>query len=180
MVEIVFRQWEELNINNLAEITCETRRYEGLGDYTVDQVEEYLKNMNKRFPAEIALVAFEDDKILGWMGVERVTEQIGEIGIWQPFVSQGPDRDKLAQHMIAKSITYAQENGIRRMEIGFGEISESNLDTYQQRQEWYESEGWNKLEDDNFMVANPMAKRVMEEPQLPDGFILQPLLEVDL
>ncbi|MHA2236649.1 MAG: GNAT family N-acetyltransferase [Candidatus Thorarchaeota archaeon] len=179
MVRTVLRKWEELDIKHLAEITSETRRYEGLGDYTVDQVEEYLRNINDRFPAEIAVVAIENEKIIGWMSVERVTEQIGEIGRWQPFVSQGPDRDKLAQHMIAKSSTYARENGIRRMEIGFGEISEPNLETYNQRQDWYESEGWNKLEDNNFMVTNPMVQRKLEEPKLPDGFSLQPLLEED-
>ncbi|MHA2046864.1 MAG: GNAT family N-acetyltransferase, partial [Candidatus Thorarchaeota archaeon] len=179
MVRTVLRKWEELDIKHLAEITSETRRYEGLGDYTVDQVEEYLININERFPAEIAVVAIENEKIIGWMSVERVTEQIGEIGRWQPFVSQGPDRNKLAKLMISKSSTYARENGIRRIEIGFGEISEPNLETYNQRQDWYESEGWNKLEDNNFMVTNPMVQRTLEEPKLPGGFSLQPLLEED-
>ena len=108
MVKIVLRKWEDLDIRQLAEMTRETRRYEGLGDYTVDQVEEYLKNMNERFPIESAIVASEDDRILGWMGIERVTEQIGEIGRWQPFVGQQPERNEVAQQLISAVNSYAQ------------------------------------------------------------------------
>lgn len=179
MVKIVIRKWEDMDIKQLAEMTQETRRYEGLGDYSVDQVEEYLRNMNERFPIESALVAIEDDQILGWMGIERVTEQIGEIGRWHPFVGQRPERNEVAQQLISTVNSYARENGIKRMEIGFGEVSETSLDTFKQRQVWYESEDWNKLEDDYFMVTNPMEYHQVQEPNIPDGFKLSPLSEVD-
>ena len=179
MVKIVLRKWEDLDIRQLAEMTRETRRYEGLGDYTVDQVEEYLKNMNERFPIESAIVASEDDRILGWMGIERVTEQIGEIGRWQPFVGQQPERNEVAQQLISAVNSYARENGIKRMEIGFGEVSETSLDTFNQRKSWYESEDWNKLEDNYFMVTNPMEDHQVQVPSIPEGFKLKPLSEVD-
>jgi ribosomal protein S18 acetylase RimI-like enzyme len=177
MIEIKQKKWEDLDVRALAEITAEVRRDEGLGNYSVEQVEEYLRTMNERFPIEIALLAMEEDQILGWLGVERVTEQIGEIGRWQPFV-QGLERNKVAQQLISRINTYARENEIKRMEIGFGEISEANLDTFKMKQMWYESEDWNKLEDDFFMVVNPMEIAV-QEPKLPEGFNLRPLLEVD-
>ncbi|MHA2026941.1 MAG: GNAT family N-acetyltransferase [Candidatus Thorarchaeota archaeon] len=179
MVKIVIRKWEDMDIRQLAEMTRETRQYERLGDYTVDQVEEYLRNMNERFPIESALVAKKDKQILGWMGIERVTEQIGEIGRWQPFVGQQPERNEVAQQLISGVNRYARENGIKRMEIGFGDVSEANSDTFKQRQLWYESEDWSKLEDDYFMVTNPTEDHQVQEPTIPEGFKLRPLSEVD-
>lgn len=178
MADIILRKWEDLDIRLLAEMTCEIRRYEGLGDYSVDQVEEYLRNLHERFPIEIALLAIDEDKILGWIGIERVTEQIGEIGRWQPFVTQETDRNNVAKQLISKINSYAQENGMSRMEIGFGEIDENNLGTYEQRQSWYDSEGWNKLEDSYFMVVNKM-DCVVQEPRLPEGFNLRHLIDVN-
>lgn len=178
MVEIKKMKWEDLDIRALAEISAEVRKHEGLGDYTIDQAEDYLRNMNDRFPIEIALLAVENNQVQGWLGIERVTEQIGEIGRWQPFIVQETERNKIAKQLISQINNYAQENGVNRMEIGFGGLSESNLATYRQRQVWFENEGWNKLEDTNFMACSP-SESESHAIELPNGFDLKPLLEFD-
>ena len=178
MAEIMFRKWEELDIKALAEISAKVRESEGLGVYTPKQVEEYLRTMNERDPMEVVALAMENGQIVGWMGIERVTDNIGEVGRWQPFVKSDMDKRKIAQLLIANIIDYATSNDMTRVEIGFGEISENNLDTFNTRCSWYESEDWKKLEDSNFMVGNPI-ETAIPEIQLPDDFELQPLLDFD-
>ncbi len=178
MVEILYRKWKELDIKALAEISAKVREAEGLGVYTPKQVEEYLRTMNERYPMEIVALAMDNGQIVGWMGIERVTDNIGEVGRWQPFVKSDTDKRKIARLLIANIIDYATSNDMNRVEIGFGEISENNRDTFNTRCSWYESEGWKKLEDSNFMVGNPI-ETAISGIQLPDDFELQPLLDSD-
>lgn len=178
MMNIVLRKWEELDIRHLAKITSEIRMFEGIGDQTVDTVEEYLKSVNERYPLEIVLLIIEDEQILGWLGFERISENLGEISRWHPFVLQETNRDVVAQLLISKINSYARDNGVSRMEVGFGGLSETSVGTYNQRQSWYESEGWTKIEDNNFMSVNPMDYAI-EDPGMLEGFNLRPLLDVN-
>ncbi len=177
-MNIILQKWEDLDIRHLAEITADIRTYEGLGDQTAEEVEDFLNVSNERYPLEIVLLLVEDQKILGWLGLERVTESMGEISRWHPFVVQETDRDIVAQQLISKVISYARDNGMSRMEVGFGGLSETNIGTYNKRQSWYESAEWNKLEDNSFMFINPM-DTLIEGAGIPEGFNLRPLLDVD-
>lgn len=159
-------------------MSAKVRKLEGLGDYTSEQVEAYLKTMNERFPIEVALLALEEDRILGWMGIERVTENIGEVGRWQPFVSSAKNKQKIARGLISKITEYAKSNGMTRIEVAFGGISDENSETFKTRSSWYEAEGWYKLEDTDFMVSN-LGTSGISKIEIPDGFELQPLVEFD-
>jgi hypothetical protein len=178
MTEILFRKWEDLDIKTLAQISAEVRRFEGLGDYTSEQVEEYFKTMNERFPIEVAVLAIEEDQVVGWMGIERATDNMGEVGRWQPFVISSMNKRKVAQLLISNIIDYAKSNDMTRIEVAFGGISEDNQDAFKTRCSWYEAEGWNKLEDTNFMVRS-LDVDGPKEIEPPDGFELQPLLAFD-
>jgi GNAT superfamily N-acetyltransferase len=178
MVKIIQKNWENLNIRTLAEITTETRRNEGLGDYTIDQVEEHLTSINERFPIEMVFLAIDGDKTLGWIGIERVTENIGEVGRWQPFVKSHENKEAIAQQLISSINRYAKSSDLTRIEIAFGGVSEQNIETYKTRCSWYETQGWSKLEDTNFMVRN-LKQGKLESIQIPSDFSLRPLLEFD-
>lgn len=176
MVKIEFRKWNDLDIKTLTQISADARRIEGLGDFTNKQVEEYLKTMNERFPSEVMAIAIDRDKIVGWMGIERATGNIGEVGRWQPFVVSGENKGEIARLLISNIIDYAKSNEMTRVEVGFGGISEDNLDSFRMRCSWYELEGWYKLEDTNFMVRS-LINGGLYEIKPPDGFELRPLLE---
>ena len=177
-IVIEFRTWENLDIKMLAHLSAEVRRMEGLGDYTDQQVEEYIRTMNERFPIETAALAFQDGEMVGWMGIERVTNNLGEVGRWLPFVSSKTDRQKVAHLLISSINDYARSNDITRIEVAFGEISEDNLETFATKSAWYEAAGWNKLEDTNFMVLGPIGDG-SRKINPPAGFELQPLKEFD-
>ncbi len=179
-MKIEIQKWDRLDVRALAEMTSEVRQEEGLGVYTVDQLEEYLNLMNERFPIEIVVVASEEGTVQGWMGLERTTNEIGEVGRWHPFVGQGPKREDVGKQLISEVNRYALENGIKRIEVGFGEISGHNQDAFSQRQSWYEAEGWNQLEEDLFMAVNPVDKRNIQQQNLGTEFNLQSLVDVNV
>ncbi|MFW9893211.1 MAG: GNAT family N-acetyltransferase [Candidatus Thorarchaeota archaeon] len=178
MVKIIQKKWDDLDIKALAEITADIRRIEGLGDYNVNQVEEYLRSMNERFPIEVGFLALDGEKIVGWMGIERSTDNIGEVGRWQPFVVSDNHEREIAQHLISRVNEYAKSSDITRMEVAFGGVSEENMKAFEARCRWYESQGWHNQEDTNFMVRS-LDDWEVEDFRTPSEFELRPLLDFD-
>lgn len=177
MVDFVRRHWDELDITSLANQTAAVYQLEGHGDYTLEQVERHLRNMNERFPLEAIFLAIKEGRMVGWIGVERKTESIGELGRWYPYVSDIPNRKDIAKSLISAAMEYASPNGMTRLEISFGDISNENIEAYKERCDWFGKLGWTLVEDTNFMTMDALEE--IPEVEIPDGFQLRPLLEID-
>ncbi len=177
MVEIVQREWEQIDLEALATLTRSTFNFEGRGEYSQEQIERHLRTLQERFPFETVFVATRDETLVGWTGVERQTENIGEIGRWHPYVANIPERDTIAESLIAEVVKYAKENGMSRLEISFGDISDDSMEAYNKRCSWFKSNNWSLVEDTFFMDKD--ASTEIPEADIPDGFSLHPLLEND-
>lgn len=177
MLKIVQRKWEQLDLTALTTLAKAVFDFEGRGDYTLEQIERHLTFLNERFPFEIVLVATRDGTMVGWIGVERQTENIGEIGRWHPYVANIPERDSIAESLIAEVVKYAKENGINRLEISFGDISDDSMEAYNKRCSWLKSNNWSLVEDTFFMDKDAFTE--IPEVDIPKGFSLHPLLEND-
>ncbi|MGY5879178.1 MAG: GNAT family N-acetyltransferase [Candidatus Thorarchaeota archaeon] len=177
MVEIVKRKWEQLDLDALTTLTRSTFNFEGRGEYSQEQIERHLRTLNERFPFEAVFVATRDETIVGWTGVERQTKNIGEIGRWHPYVANIPERDEIAESLIAEVMKYAKENGMNRLEISFGEISDDSMVAYNKRCSWFKSNNWSLVEDTFYMDKDAFAE--IPEANIPNGFSLHPLLEND-
>ena len=176
-MEIVQRTWDELDILEMAELTASVYKMEGRGDYTIEQIERYLRNLNEKFPFEIAMLAVESGRTVGWIGLERKTENIGEIGRWHPYVGEFSNREGVALQLIEEVMKYATVHGMKRLEIGFSEISDSNMKAYENRYSWFGSLGWNLVEDTYFMTVDSLQD--IPDLAIPEEFQLRPLLEID-
>ena len=117
MVEISQRKWDDLDITALANLTRSVYTFEGRGEYSLEQIERHLRTLNERFPFEVVYVATRDGTLIGWTGVERQTENIGEMGRWHPYVANIYERDEIAESLISEVIKYAKENEMNRLEI---------------------------------------------------------------
>ncbi|MGY5858778.1 MAG: GNAT family N-acetyltransferase [Candidatus Thorarchaeota archaeon] len=177
MVEIKQLTWEELDLQAIATLTRSVYEFEGRGQYSMEQIERNLTILNERFPIEVVFVATHDGSIIGWTGVERQTENIGEMGRWHPYVANIHGRDEIAESLISEVITYAKENGMKRLEISFGDISDDTIVAYNKHCSWFKSLNWSLVEDTYFM--NKDASVEIPETNIPDGFSLHPLLEND-
>jgi len=176
-VKIIQSTWDELDITALAELTASVYRSEGRGDYTLEQVERYLRNMNARFPIEVAMLAIESGAIAGWIGLERKTENIGEIGRWHPFVGEFSNRDRIAAQLIDAAMKYAPMHGMRRLEISFNETSDTSAVAFENRCSLYRSLGWYLVEDTYFMTLESLQNS--PDFSIPEGFQLRPLLGIN-
>lgn len=176
-MKIIQSTWDELDIAALAELTALVYRIEGRGEYTLEQVEQYLRNMNARFPIEIAMIAIDNERTIGWIGLERKTENIGEIGRWHPFVGECSDRDSIATQLIGEVMKYAPIHEIKRLEISFDETADSNVKAFENRCSWFRSLGWRLVEDTYFMTLESLQDR--PDFAVPKGFQLRPLLEMN-
>ncbi len=176
-MKIIQQTWDELDILAIAELTAAVYKIEGRGDYTLEQVERYLRNMNVRFPIEVAMLATDNGRIAGWIGLERKTENIGEIGRWHPFVGEFADRDNIAKQLIEEVMKYAPMHNMQRLEISFDETFDSNVKAFENRCSWFRSLGWRLVEDTYFMELDSL--KDSSEFAIPDGFQLRPLLEID-
>jgi len=176
MVDIVQRQWEELDLIALANLTKSVFKLEGRGDYTLEQIEHHLRIMNERFPLETIFLAVKEGTSVGWIGVERKTESIGELGRWYPVVLDIPDRNEIAKLLISEVMGYASENGMKRLEISF-EISDENMEAYSDRCSWFGSFDWGLVEDSYYMDKDASEK--IPEVSIPEGFQIHSLLEIE-
>lgn len=177
MVEISQRRWSDLDITALANLTKSVYKFEGLGEYSLEQIEQHLRTLNERFPFEVVFVAFHDGTLVGWVGVERQTENIGEIGRWHPYVENICQRDDIAESLIFEVMNYAKQNGMNRIEISFGEISDTTMMAYANRCHWLKTNNWSLVEDTFFMTKN--TSKEIPVIDIPEGFSLHPLLEND-
>jgi len=177
MLEIVQRKWEHLDFPTLTNLTRSVFKFEGRGNYSLEQIERHLTTLNERFPFEAVFVATLDGKMVGWTGVERQTKNIGEIGRWHPYVANINERDEIAESLISEVINYAKEKGMNRLEISFGDISDNTIVAYNKHCSWLKSCGWSLVEDTYYMNNN--ASEEIPESPIPDGFRLQSLLEND-
>ena len=66
MFDIVHHRWEDLDITSLATLTRSVYMSEGRGDYTLEQIERHLRNMNERFPLEAIFLAIKEGRNVGW------------------------------------------------------------------------------------------------------------------
>ena len=177
MVEIVHLKWEELDLEALTTLTRSVFNFEGRGEYSQEQIERHLTTLQERFPFEAVFIATRDETLVGWTGVERQTENIGEVGRWHPYVTKIPERDEIAESLISEVIKYAKENVMNRLEISFGDISDDSMMAYNKRCSWFKSNNWSLVEDTFYM--NKDASEEIPEVNTPDGFGLHPLLEND-
>jgi len=177
MVEIVQHKWEQINLEALATLTRSAFNFEGRGEYSQEQIERHLTTLQERFPFEAVFVATRDGTLVGWAGVERQTENIGEMGRWHPYVGNIHERDEIAESLISEVMTYAKENGMSRLVISFGDISDDSILAYNKRRTWFKSCNWSLVEDTFYM--NKDTSEEIPEANIPDGFSLHPLLEND-
>jgi len=119
MVEIVQRKWEELDLEALTTLTRSVFNFEGRGEYSQEQIERHLTTLQERFPFEAVFIATRDETLVGWTGVERQTENIGEIGRWHPYVANIPERDEIAESLISERCSWLKSNNWALVEDTF-------------------------------------------------------------
>ncbi|MGY5877082.1 MAG: GNAT family N-acetyltransferase [Candidatus Thorarchaeota archaeon] len=166
-MKAIVNTWEEANIEELsavARISSPLFRV-----HEIEDVKAHLININERFPSDFVIEARDDDdELVGWLSFEKTTDTMGEIGRWQPHILDMADREDVFRSLLHLLTNLAESLGTIRIEVGYGEVSEKNIDEYNERAEWLESEGFLKLEDNLFLDCSLSQCDLVERPLQDD------------
>ncbi|MHA1481629.1 MAG: GNAT family N-acetyltransferase [Candidatus Thorarchaeota archaeon] len=178
-IDILICDWKEIEVGDLATITFNSRQAFKLGATSVERIENFLITLQERFPAEAIFLAYQKKKIVGWAGLERDGSTSGEIGRWHPYVLPIQNQDSIAMQLIESMMNYAQNSGMNRVEIAFGEITEDTLESYETYSKWYSKYNVMKFSEVLYMIWD-FKDAHLKQSKLPDGVSIRKVKDVDI
>ena len=176
IIEIEIKKYEELEAEEIAEFTfavlqsSETTRKE---DRTLEIVRKYIDNVGVNYPYTF-LIAYQDAKIVGWLGIFHEYPTMAVIGSWCPYIIPSANEDKIAHMLINSGIEFVENTGRVKLEIFFMELTEKTMPRYERYRKWNEAVGmmrdneWAHMECD--LTSYPQKEIV-----LPQDYELIPL-----
>ena len=176
-MKTIITTWDKTDLDELAAVTRTSNPLFNEGD--IEDIKRHLININKRFPSDFLIESRDDNGLLiGWLSFAKTTETMGEIGRWQPHVLDMTARKSVFKSILKELINQVVSQGITRIEVGYGGVSEGNLDEYAQRAKWLEDEGFLKLEDNLFMECSLLNSEPILH-SLPEGIKFQLMTEIE-
>jgi len=161
--EIQQCNWDEIEINEIAQLMHDVRKEEGFPEFPVDRIANYIQRIRERFPAEVTFLARNAGGLIGWASIHRSTESIGELDRWHPFV-KGSESQTLGRTLLERCNDYSRRNGITRLTCTLSELADNLEEAYQKRREWFDASGWSKMNEDIYMVWDVTAEGPAEAP----------------
>ncbi len=178
MVEIEILEPANVDVSELVRFTLEAE--EQLEEQlrcgrTEEAVEKYIQGALKA-PYHFIL-ARDNGKLLGWVGLYSYTASMVYLDNWQPLVLPGENSDELFQQLVRESINHTRKIGRSRLEIFLMKITDDVRPTYERYRVLYESAGMRRGKEWAQMVCDPTAID-LSEPEWPEDFSLKPLVTV--
>ncbi|MFX1508706.1 MAG: GNAT family N-acetyltransferase [Promethearchaeota archaeon] len=168
-MDIRIQPWDEINPEEIARFTLQTRRNEGLATNTAN-IDTYLTAIqwwtNRKHSTPI--IAYDGDRMVGWLVFFSFIPTTSTIGRWHPIVESNPQKDEIAQQLLQASINHAKKHHFERLEAELVGITAENETWYKRYQTWYKTLG--------FFLASEEArleKELIEHqppPELPPEF----------
>ena len=170
-MKAVITTWNEADIDKLSAVARISTPLFREGK--IEGIKAHLININKRFPSDFLIQVSDDDGLLvGWLCFEKTTETMGEIGRWQPHILDTIASENVFKKLLGLLTKLAISQGVTRIEVGYGGVTDNNLVEYGQRAKWLEDEGFLKLEDNLFLTCYlPQCELINHS--LPEGIELQ-------
>ncbi len=176
-MEAIINTWDEADVDELSAVARISSPLFRVHD--IEDVKAHLININERFPSDFVIEARDEDGLLGWLSFEKTTDTMGEIGRWQPHILDMAARENVFRSLLHLLTNLAESMGTIRIEVGYGEVSEENIEEYNERAEWLESEGFLKLEDNLFLECS-LSQCDIVEHTLPDDIEFQFMSRIEV
>ncbi len=175
-MKAVITTWDNADIKELSAVARISNPL--LRVHDIEDVKTYLVNIKKRFPSDFVIEARDDDLLMGWLSFQQTSETMGEMGRWQPHTLDVTAREDLFKRLLNLLKDLAVKRGITRIEVGYGQVAEVNLEEYGQRAAWLEAEDFRKLEDDLYLECSLSECKLIDHP-LPEGIELQLMSHIE-
>lgn len=174
-MEIVMTTWDVADLEALSAVARASNPL--LREHAVEDIKNYLSNINQRFPSDFVMEAREGHELLGWLSFQKTSSTMGEMGRWQPHVVGLPARETAFRKLLTTLANLAASQEILRIEVGYGQVSEDNLENYMERAQWLEKQDFQKLEDNLFMACALSQFDLCSSP-IPDAIEIHPISNI--
>ncbi|TFH03731.1 MAG: GNAT family N-acetyltransferase [Candidatus Thorarchaeota archaeon] len=179
-IDIEILKPEQIDIPELVEFTMVAQKQldEQLRcGQTEEEVEKYIRGA---FKVDIFhyIFARHQGKLVGMSGCYTYTASMVYLDGWNPLVLPGEDYEEIFKLIVSESIKYTKSIGRNRLEIFLMELTDDIRTTYDRVRPLYESAGMRRGNEWSHMVCD-LTSSTLKEPEVPEGFTLKPLIEVD-
>lgn len=179
-IDIEILKPEQIDIQELVEFTLVAQ--EQLDEQlrcgkNREEVEKYIHGATKA-PTFHYIFARSQGKLVGMAGCFAFTESMVYLDGWNPLVLPGDTYEKVFKLLVNESIKHTQAIGRTRLEIFLMELTDEVRATYDRLRPLYESGGMRRGNEWSHMVCD-LTTSTLEQPEIPDGFSLKPIVEVD-
>ena len=180
IIDIKIHTPDEIDIQELVNFSMEAQKLldEQLRNgKTREEVEKYILGATKA-PVFHYIYARRDGKLLGMAGCFAFTESMVYLDGWNPLVLPCDDYEEVFKLLVAESIKHTQAIGRNRLEIFLMELTDDIRSTYERVRPLYEAGGMRRGNEWSHMVCD-LTTSSLKQPEIPDGFSLKPIVEVD-
>ncbi len=153
-LRLVTCNWDEMNLEEVSKFIHKNwiGIYKNAEDYEV--VNEYLSNIQKRFPAERIFMVTNGSELQAWSALDRDGETLAEMGRWQPIVKRTDAEEDVADLILQGIRDYSKNTEITRIECQFSPLSESDEPEYTKCASWFVRNGFPKVEDEAYLTVH--------------------------
>jgi ribosomal protein S18 acetylase RimI-like enzyme len=99
-------------------------------DYTLERTLNFLNTMEKRFPHLVIFLIYENDNIIGWIGISKSDKGQLEIDRWHPISHPDVNEEKVSARLIEKCLDYAEQKKVKEISVSFAINKENDQNLF--------------------------------------------------
>ncbi|MCY3414538.1 MAG: GNAT family N-acetyltransferase [Candidatus Heimdallarchaeota archaeon] len=152
MVIIQFETPSDINFHNLALVTYESEQTSHLNRSSVEHVDQAIRLLEARYPSESIITAYIEEKLVGWLGLKKLSKTTSELGRWHPFVIRVDDEHTIGMTLIQNAMDKSKSLGFSRMEAVLNAVNDDAI--LEKVSTWYKACGFQIVEELCYMTKN--------------------------
>jgi len=181
VLETSVHTWSEVDTHELAELTCSALTNTGQGQLTIERTEDWLNRLEFEL-APVAIKAHLAGKLVGWLLLFIHDDKRAEINPWalngHPLVAPETNHKQVACKLIQQATSFAEEQGLTRIELSFRRAIGEPTQTYEKYGVWYKSLGMRLLTETAIMRC-VLSDFDFENARIPSHYRVKALIDAD-
>ncbi|MFX1566412.1 MAG: GNAT family N-acetyltransferase [Promethearchaeota archaeon] len=173
-MDIRIQSWDEINPEEIARFTLQTRQDEGLAT-NMTTLDTYLTTIEwwTNRESSCLIIAYDGDRMVGWLVFFSFISTTSTIGRWHPIVESNSQKDEIARQLLQASINHAKNLHFQRLEAELVGITTENESWYKRYQTWYETVGFH-LSSEEARLEKELTDHQLR-PDLPPEYEFHPI-----
>ncbi|MHA1935078.1 MAG: GNAT family N-acetyltransferase [Candidatus Thorarchaeota archaeon] len=178
--EITILNVGEVNIQEVAQVVLRADKTPSFYNpaRNIESVVGELERRIENKESGIIITASKNDHIIGCVIVDYISPEMVRIGPWQPYVISPGTEDNTTDLLFQSTVGYAEEKGVKVLEVPVIGITTENEKSYRQLKTLYERYGLNEEYAELYMESS-LSNYDLEEIITPEGISIKHARDVD-